>query len=251
MHCEYIGGGFGSKFAADYWGIAAAEIAKATGRPVKFMLPRPGTEDRRQPPSGFIKVRLGADENGVVQVWDSQQWGTAGPNGRRRQPSRVIPYVFDPKNYRRRGSRSRPTDQPAGLACAQPSASLRDLADGLRRLGRQDGGRQPRRLPAKPRQHLVAARRPRSIADEMKIAAELMDWKAKWHPHGKGPKHGSVVDGLGMASTLGAVPPTRRPALLRIHPDGGVESYCGTQDLGTGTRTVCALVLAETLGPAA
>jgi xanthine dehydrogenase YagR molybdenum-binding subunit len=36
--------------------------------------------------------------------------------------------------------------------------------------------------------------------------------------------------------------------LLRIHPDGSVNSFCGTQDLGTGTRTICAIVLAETLG---
>jgi xanthine dehydrogenase YagR molybdenum-binding subunit len=35
---------------------------------------------------------------------------------------------------------------------------------------------------------------------------------------------------------------------LKIHPDGTVESFCGTQDLGTGTRTVCHKVLAETLG---
>jgi xanthine dehydrogenase YagR molybdenum-binding subunit len=35
---------------------------------------------------------------------------------------------------------------------------------------------------------------------------------------------------------------------LKIHPDGAVESFCGTQDLGTGTRTVCAQVLAETFG---
>ena len=40
MHCDYIGGGFGSKFAADDWGVAAAQIAKETGRPVKFMLDR-------------------------------------------------------------------------------------------------------------------------------------------------------------------------------------------------------------------
>jgi xanthine dehydrogenase YagR molybdenum-binding subunit len=35
---------------------------------------------------------------------------------------------------------------------------------------------------------------------------------------------------------------------LRVHPDGGVQSFCGTQDLGNGTRTVCAMVLAETFG---
>jgi xanthine dehydrogenase YagR molybdenum-binding subunit len=35
---------------------------------------------------------------------------------------------------------------------------------------------------------------------------------------------------------------------VRIHPNGDVETMCGTQDLGTGTRTVIALVLAECFG---
>ena len=30
VHCDYIGGGFGSKFKPDYWGIAAAEITIET-----------------------------------------------------------------------------------------------------------------------------------------------------------------------------------------------------------------------------
>lgn len=77
--CNYIGGGFGSKFAADYWGIAAARISKTTGRPVKFML----TRDQElklggNRPSGYIKVRMGANKDGVVQVWDSEHWGSAG-----------------------------------------------------------------------------------------------------------------------------------------------------------------------------
>ena len=36
--------------------------------------------------------------------------------------------------------------------------------------------------------------------------------------------------------------------LVKIHPDGGVETFLGSQDLGTGTRTVIAIVLAETFG---
>ncbi len=85
-------------------------------------------------------------------------------------------------------------------------------------------------------------------AEEMKIAAKLMDWKAKWHPHGKGEKRGSVVTGLGMAMHTwggGGHPST---CLVKIHPDGGVETFLGSQDLGTGTRTVIAIVLAETFG---
>ena len=36
--------------------------------------------------------------------------------------------------------------------------------------------------------------------------------------------------------------------LVRIHPDGGVEVSLGSQDLGTGTRTVIGMVAAETFG---
>jgi xanthine dehydrogenase YagR molybdenum-binding subunit len=35
---------------------------------------------------------------------------------------------------------------------------------------------------------------------------------------------------------------------VKIHPDGGVETFIGSQDLGTGTRTAIAIVLAETFG---
>ena len=73
VHCDYIGGGFGSKFKPDYWSTAAAKISKATGRPVKLMLTREQElKIGGNRPSGFIKVRLGADENGVAEVWDSQ-----------------------------------------------------------------------------------------------------------------------------------------------------------------------------------
>ena len=56
-------------------------------------------------PSGYIKVRLGADEKGVVQVWDSHHWGTSGHNGGTVQQT-TVPYVFSPPNYRRRSRRN-------------------------------------------------------------------------------------------------------------------------------------------------
>ena len=38
---DYMGGGFGSKFGADIWGMTAAELSKkAGGRPVKMFLDR-------------------------------------------------------------------------------------------------------------------------------------------------------------------------------------------------------------------
>jgi xanthine dehydrogenase YagR molybdenum-binding subunit len=100
------------------------------------------------------------------------------------------------------------------------------------------------------RQNLVNVPKERAklYEEEMKIAARLMDWKAKWHPHGKGRADGSVVSGLGMAIHTwqgGGHPSSCR---VKIHPDGGLEAFLASQDLGTGTRTVIATVLAETFG---
>ena len=68
----------------------------------------------------------------------------------------------------------------------------------------------------------------------MEVGAKLIDWKAKWHPHGKGPSRGSIVDGLGMALHTWGGTANTSSCLLKVYPDGGVESFCGTQDLGTG-----------------
>lgn len=247
VRCDFIGGGFGSKFAPDYWGIAAARISRATGRPVKFMLDRDQElKIAGNRPSGYIKVRIGADENGVVRVWDSHHWGTSGISGGGVSHT-VIPYVLEPKNYRREATaiacntaQSRAWRAPNHpQACAMSQTALDDLA---RVMGADSFDIFMRNLPN------ASNGKADVYAEEMKIAAQLMDWKAKWHPHGKGPVNGSIVEGLGMAlHTWGGVANTST-CQLKIYPDGGVESFCGTQDLGTGTRTICAIVLAETFG---
>ncbi len=248
VFCEHIGGGFGSKFAPDYWGIVAAQIAKATGRPVKFMLERnQELKIAGNRPSGYLNCRLGADAEGVVQVWDSEQWGTAGITGGG-VADKWIPYVFEPPNWRRRSTfittnagQSRAWRAPNHpQACAMSQTAYDDLAA---KMGANSYDIFVRNL-----ENISSRQKAEVYAEEMKIAAGLMDWHAKWHAHGKGQRRGSVVDGLGMAIHMWGGGANTSSCLLKIHPDGGVESYCGSQDLGTGTRTVCAMVLAETLG---
>ncbi|MEZ6062528.1 MAG: xanthine dehydrogenase family protein molybdopterin-binding subunit [Planctomycetaceae bacterium] len=248
VHCDYIGGGFGSKFQPNYWGIAAAQIAKETGRPVKFLLSRDQElKIGGSRPSGFIKVKLGANDDGVVQVWDSQHWGTSGYDGSTVSVGN-FPYVFKPKNIRRKATGIITNNEPAVAwrapnhpqACALTHTAFDDLAAKmqadsldifLRNLQNIDS---PDKAPV--------------YAEQLRIAADLIDWREHWHPHGKGPKHGSVVEGLGIGLHKWSGTANSSNCLLKIHPDGGVESYCGTQDLGTGTRTVCGMVVAETLG---
>lgn len=247
VRCEHIGGGFGSKFAPDYWGIAAARISKATGRPVKFMLSRAQElQLGGNRPSAYLKVKVGADENGVIQVWDSHHWGTAGISGGAVSQT-VIPYVLVPKNYRRRATnvnvnavRSRAWRAPNHpQACAITQTVIDDVARIMKKdslevflanLVNADNGKEE------------------VYRDQLRIAAELIGWKEHAHLHGEGTPRGSIVSGLGIGlHTWGGVANSSR-CNLKIRQDGSVESECGTQDLGTGTRTICAMVLAETFG---
>ena len=246
--CQYIGGGFGSKFAPGYWGIAAARIAQATGRPVKFMLDRDQElKIAGNRPSGYIRVRLGADRNGEIKVWDSHQWGTSGYRGGG-VSDRVVPYVIQAPNRRVRATPVKVNAMQAAAwrapnhpqACVLTQCALDDLAAKL--------GISSLDVFLRNAKYINSGQKAEVYVEELKRAAELIGWKEKWHPHGKGPAKGSVVEGLGIAlHTWGGVA-NNSECRLRIYPDGAVESFCGTQDLGTGTRTVCALVLAETFG---
>jgi xanthine dehydrogenase YagR molybdenum-binding subunit len=247
IHCDFIGGGFGSKFQADAWGVACARIAKETGRPVKFMLDREielKTAGNR--PSGFIKVKIGADKDGVVKAWDSHHWGTSGVGGGPVSQA-VIPYVLDPPNRRRKATSIstnagpqrawRAPNHPQG--CAITQTAYDDIAA---KLGLDSYDVFLRNLPS------VTNNKAEVYRQEMEVAAKLMDWKAKWHPHGKGRATGSVVEGLGMAMHTWGGGAAACTCTIKIHPDGGVEAFLGSQDLGTGTRTVINMVVAETLG---
>jgi xanthine dehydrogenase YagR molybdenum-binding subunit len=247
VHCDYIGGGFGSKFAVDRWDTMAAKLSKELGRPVKLMLDRDlELKNAGCRPSGFIDVKLGADSEGVVTVWDSHHWSTGGPAAGSLSQGQ-IPYVIVPPNFRRRvtGIKTNTSPQRAWRApehpqcCALSQTALDDVAA---KLGLDSYEVFMRNLVNAPKERAPV------YEEEMKIAAKLMDWKAKWHPHGKGPAKGSIASGLGMAIHTWGGGGHGSSCLVKIHPDGGVETFLGSQDLGTGTRTVIATVLAETFG---
>jgi xanthine dehydrogenase YagR molybdenum-binding subunit len=243
---DYEGGGFGSKFQVDEWGLAAAKMAKETGRPVRIMLDR-ATELKVAGvrPSGFIEVTVAADQEGKVVAWDSIHWGTDGAGGGGVAVGQ-LPYPFSFPNWSRaqigiacntgpvRAWRAPPHPQ----LCAMTQTALDDLANKL--------GMDSYDFFLKNLDFVQHGKAP-VYAEEMKIAAEEIGWKKNWHPHGKGDK-GPVKRGLGMALHTwgGGAGPVN--CNVKVHPDGSVETFLGSQDIGTGTRTVIAITLAETFG---
>jgi xanthine dehydrogenase YagR molybdenum-binding subunit len=79
------------------------------------------------------------------------------------------------------------------------------------------------------------------------MAAEKIGW-SKRHPTGDATP-GPIKRGLGCAANIwaGAGNPQTRAA-CEILPDGSVTMKIGTQDIGTGTRTLVGMITAETMG---
>ena len=243
--CDYMGGGFGSKFAADVWGVEAARLAKATGRPVKFMLDRgPELQLAGARPSAFAKIKVGAKKDGTLVAWQSEAWGTGGLAGRGGPP---LPYIFTKiPNIRRRYT---PVSTNTGAARAwrapnHPQAAaltMGALEDLAAKLNMDSLGLILKNL------HLTGGGRAEEYKAELLKCAEMIDWMKNIHPRGdKTP--GPIKRGLGLSMHTWGGRAHNSQCDVRIHPDGSVKVNLGSQDLGTGTRTVIAQVAAETFG---
>lgn len=239
--CEHLGGGFGSKFGFD-GGREACDIAQKTGRPVKLMLER----DQEiaiagSRPSAYADVKVGVSKAGDVVAFEARSWGTDGHRGR----SRIsLPYVFDGIPNQRTIHNNLATNTGPARAWRAPShpqqalitmAALEDAAAAL--------GMDPLQLF---RQNLALTARAEVYAEELDIAAELMDWQHKWRP--RASRTGEIRSGVGLSIHTWGGRGHDSNCQTTLHSDGSVEVACGTQDLGVGTRTVLAVVTAETLG---
>src|SRR5207249_7492542 len=82
---------------------------------------------------------------------------------------------------------------------------------------------------------------------EYALGAERFGWKEKYKKPGSSP--GVVKVGVGCAGGLwGGGGNKRTRGEVQVNPDGSVEVRFGVQDLGTGTRTVLAVIAAEIFG---
>jgi xanthine dehydrogenase YagR molybdenum-binding subunit len=244
VHQDNMGGGFGSKFSPDRWGIAAAQLSKkAGGKGVRIMLERDAElEVAGCRPSAFARVKVGAKKDGTIVAWQSESWGTGGPGGGGMPP---IPYVFSIANRRLEHTAIRNNIGPARAwrAPNHPQAAvitmgaLDDLAAKL--------NMDPLDLWLKNLD--IAGARRENYREELGLAADLMGWKDKWRPRGQNIS-GNVARGLGLSIHTWGGRGHASDCDCTIHPDGSVDVKLASQDIGTGTRTTIVIVAAETLG---
>jgi xanthine dehydrogenase YagR molybdenum-binding subunit len=244
VHQDHIGGGFGSKFGPDSWGIESARLSKqAGGKPVKLFLERNAELTvAGARPSSYAHVKIGAKKDGTIVAWESESWGTGGPGGGGSPP---LPYVFNIPNQHKQHtaiannigpSRAwRAPNHPQG--CLITMSALEDLAAKLNMSP----------LDFFLKNIDLTGPRAQIYRDELKIAADLIGWDKNWHPRGD-QTPGPIKRGLGLSIHTWGGAGHNSDCDITIQPDGSVEIKMGTQDLGVGTRTALAIVVADTLG---
>jgi len=243
VRTDYMGGGFGSKLGTDSLDVICARLAKGAGRPVKLMADRKeeqlATGNR---PSAYARVRAGADAGGKLTAFDCETWGTGGAGSGAGFPLPYNIYQFPNRRRRHRDVFINAGNQRAMRAPGHPQGCfitemvMDELADALQidplefRL---------RNLPAEAPDEVWHRYFP--------MGAEKIGWSRR-HPPGD-PTPGPIKRGLGCAANRWAGGGSRRTqGQCEISPDGSVVMRIGTQDIGTGTRTLIKMVTAETFG---
>jgi xanthine dehydrogenase YagR molybdenum-binding subunit len=238
---QYMGGGFGSKFAPDVQGLICARLAKLANAPVKLMLDRREEHlDTGNRPSAFAQIRAGVTNDGKLTAFDGRSWGTGGAGANANFP---LPYLYQFPNRRRvhtdvyinagQQRAMRAPGHPQG--CFLTEILMDELAD---------------RVKIDPVEFRIKNAPPKAPnqmwVEYFQQGARQFGWE-KRHPTGD-PAPGPIKTGMGVSAHLWGGGGRGTQAHVDITSDGAVVVKCGTQDLGTGTRTIVTIVAAETLG---
>ncbi len=251
---NYMGGGFGSKLAMGDYTVVAARLARLAGRPVRVLLSR---RDNAlcvgYRPSSHQAYKIGARKDGALTALSLLNYASGGVAAGDDVAEPAVDLYACPHckveehtvytNVGAQRAMRAPGHTPGmfGLESAMDElAAALDMDPlELRRKNYSTKNRGDTGLPYSSK----------GLAACYDLGAKAIGWERRNRRPGEGPARGPWRRGLGMSSSLwfgAGVPGTLADIVL--YPDGSVEVVCGTQDLGTGTRTHMAVVAAETLG---
>lgn len=248
---DYMGGGFGAKNGAGAHTFAAALFARRTARAVRCINDREGEQlDSGNRPSSTQRVTLGAKKDGTLTAVLLRADVPLGVSGWEGGPGGFYHDMYGCPNVRteERFAYVNSSGMQAfrGPGYVEGAFALESAMNALARELDMD--------PVALRVRNMAKRdlrqdRPFSgnkLLECYEAGAARFGWNKPADPQ---PVPGPLRRGRGVAAQVwptGGGPPAY--ALVRINSDATVDVLAGTQDLGTGTRTVLAQIAAEALG---
>jgi xanthine dehydrogenase YagR molybdenum-binding subunit len=235
---EYMGGGFGAKFGAGNEGVVAANLSRKANAPVKLML------DRRQEhivcnrPDSHQKLKIGAKQDGTLTAIALTSYGTAGvgtgagtagPATNMYKCPNLLTEEYDVFINAGPGAAFRAPGHPQG--CFAFEQTIDDLAAKL--------NMDPLTLREK-----IDENPARKV--ERQLILERTNWRNR---KPAGSDTGPVKRGMGVAQSVWyRFVNMNSSCEVRISRDGSVELMSAVQDLGTGTKTMLAVIVAEEFG---
>ena len=235
---EYMGGGFGAKFGAGNEGVVAANLSRKANAPVKLMLDRKQEHIVCNRPDSHQKLKIGAKQDGTLTAIALTSYGTAGvgtgagtagPATNMYKCLNLLTEEYDVFINAGPGAAFRAPGHPQG--CFAFEQTIDDLAAKLKMdpLVLRD------KIDENPARRV-----------ERQIILERTNWRNR---KPAGSDTGPIKRGMGLAQSVWyRFVNMNSSCEVRVSRDGSVELMSAVQDLGTGTKTMLAVIVAEEFG---
>ena len=248
---HYMGGGFGSKLELGKYTVIAAVLARLTGRAVKCVLTR--EESLRcvgNRPANTISIKV-ARKGGALTALDASFVGASGAYPTGATSGYLLLDLYNCANVRVVESSVLIN---AGQARAfrapgfpQAAWALEQVIDELAgKLAMDPVQFRLKNMPAVSQQRSGQPYTSTGLADCLRQGADKFGWAAaRTNRAGKGHIRRGVGVAAGMWGYAGSPSAT---AIVKLYADGSANVNSGAADIGTGTKTIFAQVVAEELG---
>ncbi len=256
---HYMGGGFGSKLEAGKYTVIAALLAKQSARPVKLFLTREETylAVGNRPPCNMT-LKAGVKRDGTLTALEFTCLATGGAYtaGGTSLVDWLVRDLYACPNVRTTSTDAFINAGPARAFRApghpQGAWALEQMMDALA----EAVGMDPVQLRLKNISAFSQGREGNpaytttGFKECLEQGASAFGWVSARRKTGPKGAPGHIRRGVGMAGCLwfagGGRPPST--VIVKLFSDGSVNLNMGASDLGTGTKTVMAMVVAEELG---
>jgi 4-hydroxybenzoyl-CoA reductase subunit alpha len=257
-----VGGGFGGKLDPFAHEIAACKLSQVTGRPVKIALTREEVfyvHRGRHPVLMWVKT--GFRKDGAITGMHFRTWLDGGAYGSYGVASTFYTGALQTVTYKvpvykfegaRIFTNKPPCGPKRGHGTPQPRFALEcQLDKAAEQLGLDPADMRRRNLAepfTKTANHLTVTTI--GLGECIDRVVEASGWRRKWNalPRGKGIgiACSSYLTGAGTAIYWNDMP--HSGVVVRADRSGGVSILCGATDIGQGSDSVLAYLVAEVLG---
>jgi xanthine dehydrogenase YagR molybdenum-binding subunit len=235
---EYMGGGFGAKFGAGNEGVIAATLSQKAHAPVKLMLDRRQEHIVSNRPDSHQTLKIGAKRDGTLTAIHLVSYGTAGvgtgagtagPATNLYKCPNLLTEEYDVFVNAGPGAAFRAPGHPQG--CFAFEQAIDEVAVKLE----MDPLAFREKIDASP------ARKA-----ERQVILERTNWRNR---RPAASDTGPIKHGMGIAQSVWyRFVSMDSSCEVRVSRDGSVELMSAVQDLGTGTKTMLAIIVAEEFG---